>query len=184
MDQHLRRPCLYLASPLGFAASTWTFMEELVARLDALGFEVLNPWTLPTTTLAVKDLTDAMEIADPAPRRDRLKEASMRIAAGNEEAIHQSDLVVAVLDGTDVDSGTAAEIGFAAALGRPIFGLRTDFRPAGDNEGVVVNLQVQWWIELHGGRVTRTVGELAAALSALRAGRFGPEAAWDSASPS
>jgi nucleoside 2-deoxyribosyltransferase len=142
-------------------------MEELVARLDAIGFAVLNPWTLPTTTLALRDLTDAMAITDPTARRDRLKAASMRIAAGNEEAIRQADLVVAVLDGTDVDSGTAAEIGFAAALGRPIFGLRTDFRPAGDNEGVVVNLQVQWWIERHGGKVTRTVEELANALTAF-----------------
>jgi nucleoside 2-deoxyribosyltransferase len=168
MHQDPGRPFLYLASPLGFAASTLAFLEELVARLDALGFEVLNPWTLPTTTAAVQDLTDAMAIPDTVTRRKRLKDASMRIAAGNEEAIRQSDLVVAVLDGTDVDSGTAAEIGFAAALGRPVFGLRTDFRPAGDNEGVVVNLQVQWWIEQHGGSVTRTLDELADALSTVR----------------
>jgi nucleoside 2-deoxyribosyltransferase len=168
MDQDSGRPMLYLASPLGFAASTRAFLEELVTRLDALGFEVLNPWTLPTNASAVQDLTDAIAVPDTATRRERLKDASMRIAAGNEEAIRQANLVVAVLDGTDVDSGTAAEIGFAAALGRPVFGLRTDFRPAGDNEGVVVNLQVQWWIERHGGNVTHSLDELVEALSTVR----------------
>lgn len=33
----------------------------------------------------------------------------------------------AVLDGVDVDSGTAWEIGYAYARGKPIIGLRTDF---------------------------------------------------------
>jgi len=34
--------------------------------------------------------------------------------------------VCALLDGPDVDSGTATEMGFAHALGKPVFGLCTD----------------------------------------------------------
>ena len=42
---------------------------------------------------------------------------------------------MAVLDGTDVDSGTAAEIGYAFARGKLIVGYRGDFRLSADNEG-------------------------------------------------
>lgn len=46
----------------------------------------------------------------------------------NTDALDNCDLVVANLDGTDIDSGTAWEIGYAFARGKPIIGLRTDFR--------------------------------------------------------
>ncbi len=59
----------------------------------------------------------------------------------NEIAIQKSDIIVAVVDGTDVDSGTAREIGYAYALGKPILGLRTDFRTQGI-EGTV-NLMIE-----------------------------------------
>ncbi|RLG57024.1 MAG: nucleoside 2-deoxyribosyltransferase [Hadesarchaea archaeon] len=42
--------------------------------------------------------------------------------------IEKSDLLVAVLDGPDVDSGTAFEIGYASAIGKPVIGLKTDIR--------------------------------------------------------
>ena len=36
--------------------------------------------------------------------------------------------VVAILDGPDPDSGTCIEIGYARAKGKPVIGVRTDFR--------------------------------------------------------
>jgi len=72
----------------------------------------------------------------------------------------------------DVDSGTAAEIGYAYALGKRCYGLRTDFRLAGDNPGSIVNLQVQYFIEASGGSVQTTIegllGELAAWIDRTR----------------
>ncbi len=47
-------------------------------------------------------------------------------------AIDDCDVVVALLDGAQVDDGTAWEIGNAYATGKPIIGVRTDFRNAGD----------------------------------------------------
>lgn len=44
------------------------------------------------------------------------------------DALDACDLVVAILDGPDVDSGTAFEVGYAYARGKPIIGVRTDFR--------------------------------------------------------
>ena len=73
---------------------------------------------------------------------------------------------MAILDGVDVDSGTASEIGYAFARNKYIEGLRTDWRLTGDNEGSVVNLQVQYFIEASGGSIHRSRENL---LSSIRA---------------
>ena len=50
--------------------------------------------------------------------------------------IKNSQIMIAILEGTDVDSGTAWEIGYAYANHIPIIGLRTDFRERGDDFGL------------------------------------------------
>jgi len=42
--------------------------------------------------------------------------------------VDSAEIVVALLDGQDVDSGTCIELGYAYAKGKKIFGLLTDFR--------------------------------------------------------
>lgn len=49
--------------------------------------------------------------------------------------IDGADVVVAILDGTDHDSGTAWECGYATGKGIPVIGVRTDFRKNGDTGG-------------------------------------------------
>src|SRR5579884_3294495 len=140
----------YLASPLGFAASTKAFMDELVAALSDV-VVVENPWALQTVSAEEHAAVEA--IGDRAAYAAAQRALNHRIAAGNEAAIRRSDLVVAVLDGVDVDSGTASEMGFAYGLGKPVWGLRTDFRATGENAGAIVNLQVQYWVEASGGAI-------------------------------
>jgi len=48
------------------------------------------------------------------------------------DGVREADVVVAVLDGADVDSGTALEMGVAYERGIPIVGLRTDYRESQD----------------------------------------------------
>ncbi len=50
--------------------------------------------------------------------------------------------MLAILDHPGPDSGTSWECGCAYKCGRPIVGLRTDFRPAGDNPDRPVNLML------------------------------------------
>ena len=88
------------------------------------------------------------------------------IGRANADNIRACDGVVAVLDGVDVDSGTAAEIGFAYALGKWIAGLRTDFRQTGENEAAVVNLQVRHFIDASGGTLVTTIDDLEAVVEA------------------
>lgn len=49
------------------------------------------------------------------------------------DAVEEADVVLAVLDGPDADSGVAFEMGYAHARGKPVLGLRTDFRPGADH---------------------------------------------------
>jgi nucleoside 2-deoxyribosyltransferase len=167
MAQASTRQSLYLASPLGFAESTRAYLDLIVTRLEALGLEVRNPWTSPEATAAAAEIREAEGLDDREQRRARLQAANRRIGAANEQSIRDSDLVVAVLDGIDVDSGTAAEIGFAAALGLRIYGLRTDWRRGPENEGADVNLQVQWWIEHSGGAIAHSLDELEVLLKGI-----------------
>jgi len=44
------------------------------------------------------------------------------------EAIDRSDLVLAMLDGSDGDSGVCFEVGYAVGIGKRVVGVRTDFR--------------------------------------------------------
>ena len=48
------------------------------------------------------------------------------------QSIDECDAVVGILDGADADSGTCVELGYAYARGKPIIGLRTDFRLSED----------------------------------------------------
>ncbi len=146
---------IYLASPLGFAASTQAFMEQAVARLSDV-VEVENPWD----DVRFADEFDAIGHLDSyAERVSRLNTINTELGRSNTERIDRSDAVFAVLDGVDVDSGTAAEIGYAFARGKRVYGVRTDFRLAGDNLGATVNLQVEYFITASGGRVVTSLDD-------------------------
>lgn len=147
---------IYFASPLGFAESTRHFMDALAATLRERA-DVLNPWDNTEPALlypAVKHLPTHDE------RIARWQEINTAIGRANQEMIDAADTIVAVLDGVDVDSGTASEIGYGFAVGKRIYGLRTDFRATGENEGGLVNLQVRYFIDASGGGVATTVDEL------------------------
>lgn len=59
----------------------------------------------------------------------------------NHAALDNSDLVVAIIDGADADSGTAWEMGYAYAKGIPVYAIRTDFRMVGAAERVNLMLE-------------------------------------------
>ena len=146
---------IYLASPLGFAASTTDFMTEVVIRLAEI-VVVENPWD---DIRFVNEFTDIALMDSYSERVNRLQVINAELGRTNADRIDRSDAVFAILDGVDVDSGTAAEIGYAYARGKHVFGLRTDFRLAGDNIGATVNLQVEYFIGASGGRVVTSLDE-------------------------
>ena len=66
-----------------------------------------------------------------------------QIFTANLQALNQCDLMIAILDGPQVDDGTAWEIGYFFSQGKKILGIRTDFRRAGESEKSRVNLMIE-----------------------------------------
>jgi nucleoside 2-deoxyribosyltransferase len=155
---------IYLAGPLGFSEAGRFYQDEvLIPALVRIGHAILNPWTL--TDARRIDAVAAMPCG-PA-RRDAWRDLNLEIAGNKRAAIDRSDLVLAILDGADVDSGTACEIGYAFARQKPILGYRGDFRISADNEGAMVNLQVEYFIRQSGGDIVTTLAEVLARIASL-----------------
>lgn len=148
---------IYLASPLGFSPENRPYLDKVKSRLVFLGFSVFDPWE---QTQYVDAIADARRIEGFAERVAAFRRIAAGIGLVNEDGIRGSSIVFAVLDGAEVDSGTASEVGFGAAIGRRCYGLRTDLRDCGDFPGVPINLQVLHFIERSGGRLFRTVDEI------------------------
>jgi nucleoside 2-deoxyribosyltransferase len=156
---------IYTAGPLGFSEAGRAFHRDYVLpEVKRLGHDALDPWTLtdPARINAV------LRLPYGEARRDAWRKLNVEIGGNNRAAIDACDLVFAVLDGADVDSGTAAEIGYAFAKAKPIIGYRGDFRLSADNEGSVVNLQVEYFIHQSGGEIIPALAELEAALGRLK----------------
>jgi len=157
---------IYMAGPLGFSEAGRHFYNSVfVPFVAGLGYEVLDPWTLtdPHKIEAVQRLPYGSE------KREAWRKLNREMGATNRAAIDAAHGVVAILDGTDVDSGTAAEIGYAFARGKLIVGYRGDFRLSADNEGSTVNLQVEFFIRESGGAIVSRYEDLEPCLRPLRA---------------
>ena len=61
----------------------------------------------------------------------------------NIAALNEADIMVALLDGPQVDDGTAWEVGYFFSQKKKILGIRTDFRRAGETETSRVNLMIE-----------------------------------------
>lgn len=148
---------VYLASPLGFSPETRPYLDRIKERLAGLGCEVFDPWDQGEFAA---DIERASTIDGCREKRAAFARIAAGIGALNEAGIRGADVVIGVLDGAEVDSGTAGEIGFAAALGKRCYGLRTDVRDCGDFAGLPVNLQLLHFIERSGGRLFRSIEEI------------------------
>jgi nucleoside 2-deoxyribosyltransferase len=135
------RPRCYIASPLGFTEAGRAYYADVYLPALATVVTPVDPWALGDPSSLPAD-----------------------IGRRNAEAINSCTLLAAHLDGQELDSGTAAEVGYAAARGLRCFGLRTDLRESGE-PGVAVNLQVQHFIEASGGRIVASLDDLVRALS-------------------
>ncbi|SER94584.1 Nucleoside 2-deoxyribosyltransferase [Isobaculum melis] len=105
---------IYFASPL-FSDMERLYNEMVVAKIRE---------TYPEFDLFVPQ--EQMGINDKNAYAD-----AKTIAKYDTDALLNSQLVIAVLDGTSIDVGVATEIGVAYQAGIPIVGLYTDSRQQG-----------------------------------------------------
>ena len=156
MAEPPRPPC-YVASPLGFSEPGRRYYAGVYLPALSRAVTPVDPWAL----------AEEAEIAAAAARGEQ-REMALEIGRRNTEAIDRCRLLAAHLDGQEVDSGTAAEIGYAYARGLRCFALRSDLRESGE-AGVAVNLQVEYFVAASGGAIVRTLDELVEALAAAAA---------------
>jgi len=113
---------VFLAAPL-FSESEREFNSKIAKKLRNSGFEV---W-----------------LAQESPFiKEGSHEEKKRIYEEDISALETSDVVLAILDGVDVDAGVAFEVGYAKALGKPIIGLKTDYRTFSGKEEVNLILEI------------------------------------------
>lgn len=103
---------IYLAGPL-FTQAEIAFNQSLADRLRAAGYSVYLPQQ------ECSGITDPIELFEICIR-----------------GLDGASMVLVILDGSDADSGSCFEVGYAFAKGLPIVGLRTDFRGSGEHMGV------------------------------------------------
>jgi nucleoside 2-deoxyribosyltransferase len=101
---------IYLAGPL-FTQAERDFNQSLAAQLSASGYWIF----LPQQECVGREGEDIYKTC----------------LAG----LRSAEIVVAILDGADADSGTCWECGYAASREIPIVAVRTDFRISGDTDG-------------------------------------------------
>lgn len=102
---------IYLAAPL-FTKAEIEFNKTIASVLYQHNYKVFLPQE------------EALSLENPLDIFKKCK-----------EGIDNCDIVVAILDGADADSGTCWEVGYAFGSSIPIIILRTDFRKSGDTEG-------------------------------------------------
>jgi nucleoside 2-deoxyribosyltransferase len=113
---------VFLAAPL-FSEAERNFNTQVAGELRAAGFDV---WLAQEAPFIQKGSADEKRA----------------IFDGDIEAVRNSDIILALLDGIDVDPGVAFELGYAHALGKPIFGLKTDYRTFSRIEEINLMLEV------------------------------------------
>lgn len=108
---------VYLASAL-FSEAERNYNRFVADALKQLGLEIFLPQD------GVKDNGQLI----------LTKKSMGEIFKKDVSEIDKCDFIVAIIEGTDIDSGTAWEIGYAYATKKPVFGLRTDSRIFGGDE--------------------------------------------------
>jgi nucleoside 2-deoxyribosyltransferase len=126
---------VYFAGPL-FSEAERDWIRSAIRKIESFAAErgiqidVIFPY----------DLITQEEI-------DRLGEkAKHEIFSRCKSHLDDADIVIALLDGPQVDDGTAWEIGYFFARKSPerkIIGIRTDFRRAGESEDAIVNPMIE-----------------------------------------
>lgn len=119
---------IYLAGPL-FSESERVWLADVKRRLEEISDDISVIWPY-----------------ELIPHDEANTQGKQKIFQICRSYLDEVDVLVCVLDGPQVDDGTAWEIGYFYCKHSnqlPIIGIRTDFRNAGETEQSVVNAMVE-----------------------------------------
>jgi len=103
----------------------------LANGLFSLGDRLVNEQLAAAVREAVPDIALYVPQENDAINDKSAYADSLAIAQADLEMLQNSDVLIAVIDGVEIDSGVAAEIGAFSMLNRPIIGVMTDVRQQG-----------------------------------------------------
>jgi len=135
---------IYLAAPL-FTSAERSWNKQLEQLLIQSRHEVFLPQEKESSQRTAKALFD-----------------------GDRAGLDWADVIVAIMDGPDPDSGTSWECGYAYGK-KPIILLRTDFRSSGDRQIGPFNAMLLGSADLHFHLPFATVQEAADTLKSALA---------------
>ena len=99
---------IYIAGPL-FNIHETSFLEDIAKELESNGYQCFLPHR------------DQSGINESELEKTEMSEATKdRIFNNDLDALKGADITVALITGWDIDSGTAGEIGYTFACGKPI----------------------------------------------------------------
>jgi hypothetical protein len=105
---------VYLASPYGFTDAGREFMRNtMIPGIKQVVSLILNPWD--SFDSASQEVEKINSLNDFRKQKELLRELNKKIGLENENSIKRSQIIIAILDGSDVDSGVASELGYAYA---------------------------------------------------------------------
>jgi len=119
---------IYFAAPLFTQAERiWNRMLkkaiEKIAKAQELEIRILFPQDIAEKILSNDRYSEKH-------KKDLLHDDLLFTKVGN------ADIIMAILDGADSDSGTSGELCAAKVLNKRIIGIRTDFRGSGEDKGL------------------------------------------------
>ena len=126
---------IYLAGPL-FSEAEQNWLRETKNRMVELAKQLHKE----VKVIWPYELIAPEELASLGPK------APFEIFSRCKAELETTDILVALLDGSQVDDGTAWEIGYFCARrseGSHLIGIRTDFRNAGDTPFSKVNVMIE-----------------------------------------
>jgi len=102
---------VYIAGPL-FNIHETRFLEDIAKELESNGYQCFLPHR------------DQSGIDESELEKTEMSEATKDKIFNNDlDALKGSDITVALITGWDIDSGTAGEIGYTFASGKPIIAI-------------------------------------------------------------
>lgn len=103
----------------------------LANGLFSIGDRYVNELIAKEVRAAIPDIELYVPQENDAINDKNAYADSLTIARADLEGLKVSDVLIAVIDGVEIDSGVAAEIGAFAMLNRPIVALFSDVRQLG-----------------------------------------------------
>ena len=140
----LNKKAIYIAGPL-FSIAEKQFLIKFVDEIATkLNLDPINHFFLPHR--------DAGDLGIINGREDIFK--------SDLDHLNKAEIVIAVLEGADVDSGTAVEIGYAFAKNKKIFGFLTDIRAYGNSREIQKLNNMVWGICNEGKSIFHNIDDL------------------------